>query len=155
MTPLLFAGVALAGGAGAALRFVLDRAVMLRGKTAYPWGITVVNLSGSFLIGVTAGVAQASAISPPWIAVLSVGVLGGYTTFSTVAVDVALALGRRDYRSAILNGALQLVVAVILAALGIALGAALGPALGTAAGPPISFPGIGIHTACPLPAVEY
>jgi CrcB protein len=147
--------VALAGGAGAALRFVLDRAVMLRRKTAYPWGITVVNLSGSFLIGVISGVAHTSVISPQWIAVLSVGVLGGYTTFSTVAVDVALAVRRRDYRSATLNGALQLVVAVILAALGMALGAGLGSALATAAGPPISFPAGGSHTACAVPAVEY
>jgi len=128
MTPLLFIGVAAAGGIGAVLRFVVDRAVMARTKTSYPWGITIVNLSGSLLIGVLAGAAQSELVSAPWLAMLSVGLLGGYTTFSAVTVEVALALGRGDHRSATLNGGAQLVVAVALAAIGMALGALLAPA---------------------------
>ena len=56
---------------------------------------------------------------------LGVGLLGGYTTFSAVTVEVALALSRRDYRAALLNGGAQLVAAVALAALGMALGRSL------------------------------
>ncbi|HWI32460.1 MAG TPA: CrcB family protein [Microbacterium sp.] len=122
MNPLLLVGVAVAGGVGAALRFVLDRAVMTRTRGAYPWGITIVNLTGSFLIGVLAGLADAALMSAPWVAVLGVGLLGGYTTFSTVTVETAIALGRRDYRAAALNGGVQLVAAVALAALGLAIG---------------------------------
>lgn len=125
MNPLLFLGVAAAGGIGAALRFVLDRAVMARTRGSYPWGITVVNLSGSFLIGGLAGLADSELIAAPWVAVLSVGLLGGYTTFSAVTVEVVLALRRRDHRAAVLNGGAQLIVAVALAALGMAIGRAL------------------------------
>jgi CrcB protein len=125
MNPLLFVGVALAGGLGAALRFVLDRAVMARTKTSYPWGITIVNLTGSFALGVVTGAAASPALSAPWAAVLGVGLLGGYTTFSTVAVEVAVSLTRADRRSALLNGGAQLAAAIILAGLGIALGGLL------------------------------
>lgn len=125
MNAALFVGVAAAGGAGAVLRYLIDRAVTARTKTSYPWGITIVNLSGSLLIGVLAGLAQSSLVSAPWVAVLGVGLLGGYTTFSSVTVEVALALSRRDYRAAVLNGGAQLVAAVVLAAVGIALGRSL------------------------------
>ncbi|MGC5224111.1 fluoride efflux transporter FluC [Micromonospora sp. DT81.3] len=125
MSPLLFIGVAVAGGFGAALRFLLDRAVLARTRGSYPWGITTVNLTGSFLLGALTGATQSLTVSPPWVAILGVGLLGGYTTFSAVAVEAALALERRDYRGAALRGGAQLVVAVILAALGLAVGAVL------------------------------
>lgn len=125
MNAILFLGVALAGGVGASLRVLLDRAVTARTADAYPWGITVVNLSGSLLIGVLAGLGQSSLMSAPWLAVLGVGLLGGYTTFSAVTVEVALALSRRDHRSALLHGGAQLIVAVALAALGMTLGRSL------------------------------
>ena len=64
MNAALFLGVAAAGGAGAVLRFLIDRAVTARAKTSYPWGITIVNLSGSLLIGVLAGLAQSSLFAP-------------------------------------------------------------------------------------------
>lgn len=129
MSPLLFLGVAVAGGFGAALRFLVDRAVLARTRSSYPWGITTVNLTGSFLLGVLTGAAQSLAICAPWVAVLGVGLLGGYTTFSAVAVEAALAFGRREFRAATLHGGAQLVVATVLAALGLAVGAALAPGL--------------------------
>jgi CrcB protein len=125
VSPVLFVGVAVAGGFGAALRFLLDRAVLARTRGSYPWGITTVNLTGSFLLGLLTGAAQSLTISAPWVALLGVGMLGGYTTFSAVAVEAALALGRRDYRAAALNAGAQLVVAVVLAALGLGLGVVL------------------------------
>ena len=105
--------------------FLLDRAVTARTADTYPWGITVVNLSGSLLIGVLTGLAQSSLISAPWLAVLGVGLIGGYTTFSSVTVEVALSLSRRDYRAALLHGGAQLVIAVALAALGMGFGGSL------------------------------
>lgn len=125
MTPLLFAGVALAGGLGAALRLLVDRAVLARAGGTYPWGITIINLTGSFAIGFVAGLAQSTLLSAPWVSVLAVGLLGGYTTFSTVAVETALMVRRREWAPAVLNGAAQLVAAVALAAIGMAVGAAL------------------------------
>lgn len=129
MTPLLFVAVALAGGIGAALRFLVDRAVLARTGGTYPWGITIINLTGSFAIGVVAGLAASSLLSAPWASVWAVGLLGGYTTFSTVTVETALMVNRREWAPAVLNAAAQLVAAVVLAAIGMAVGASFGAAL--------------------------
>jgi CrcB protein len=111
------------GGLGAGARYVVDTAVM-RGRTeAFPLGILVVNVSGSFLLGVLTGLAPL--IGPVWLAIAGVGVLGGFTTFSTVSVDsVRLARGgRRDWAWANLIG--TLVACVAAAALGYMLGGLL------------------------------
>lgn len=124
MNPFVFIGVALAGGIGAAARFALDRAVLVRTRGAYPWGITVVNLTGSFAIGVVAGLADSSVLQAPWVALLAVGLLGGYTTFSAVMVETVLMIQRREFGSALLNGGVQLIAAIALAGGGMALGRA-------------------------------
>ena len=51
VTPLLFVLVALAGGAGAATRFVVDGVVRARTRGDYPLGTMVVNVTGSLLLG--------------------------------------------------------------------------------------------------------
>lgn len=118
---------ALAGGVGAALRFLLDGSVTSwfarRGAALqFPWGILIVNLSGSLLIGVVSGLVAGGAAPGSLDMVLGVGLLGGYTTFSTTSLDtVRLALLRRR-TAAILNGLGQLVAGVAFAALGFWLG---------------------------------
>ena len=114
---------ALAGGVGAALRFVLDGAVtawVARSKklASFPLGILLVNLSGSFLIGVLAGFVSAGSERGSLELLIGVGLLGGYTTFSTTSVDtLRLALTGRGV-AALLNGLGQLLAGVALAALG-------------------------------------
>lgn len=95
----------------------------MRGREGrYPWGITAINLTGSLALGVLAG---ATSLETPWASVVAVGFLGGYTTFSTVMVDMALALHDRRWGRAALNGGAQIAVAIALATLGLALGRAL------------------------------
>ena len=74
--------VGLAAGLGAVLRAVVDRAI---GPRAFPWGIIVVNVTGSFLLGLVAGLATAHGLSSDAATVLGVGLAGGYTTWSTFA----------------------------------------------------------------------
>lgn len=86
-----------AGGLGAGVRFLVDRAVSgNRPADAFPAGILLVNLIGSFCLGVIAGLGDL--VPAAWAGVLGIGLLGGFTTFSTVSVDtVRLARsGRRD-----------------------------------------------------------
>jgi CrcB protein len=86
MTPLLFVSVALAGGVGAGARYAVDVAVTRMLGANLPWGILLVNVTGAFALGVvSAGVVDATGV---WV--LGVGLLGGYTTFSSVAVSTAL-----------------------------------------------------------------
>lgn len=116
--PLLMLVVALAGGAGAGLRYVLDRAIPAPGR--FPLGILVVNVSGSFALGVITGLG--SVVAPEVGLVVGLGLLGGYTTFSTVSVESVLLAERRRWRDAAANLFGTLVLAAAAAAGGIALG---------------------------------
>lgn len=121
---MLAALAALAGGVGAVVRFVIDSALTARVArrqrgSAFPRGILIVNLTGSLLIGVLAGVA---ADSEPVMLVLGAGLLGGYTTFSTASYDTIQLLRRGRIAAGFANGFGQLVVAVLTAWLGFALG---------------------------------
>lgn len=109
------------------LRFVIDGAIMRRAARRvrgqpYPWGILVVNLTGSLTIGVLAGALHAA---HPLTLVLGTGLLGGYTTFSTASFDTVRLLQRGRFVAGILNGLGQLMAAVGACALGFWAGAAV------------------------------
>lgn len=125
MSPWLLLA-ALAGGAGAGLRYVVDRLLTPAAGMRFPWGILVVNVSGSFALGVITGLG--AAIAPELSLVLGVGLLGGYTTFSTVSVETVLLAQRRRRRDAVLNLLGALALAVLAAGLGVLFGAWLAAA---------------------------
>jgi fluoride exporter len=109
--------VALGAGLGAVLRYLVDRAVP---PHHFPRGTIVVNTTGSFLLGVVT-----ESVTGDVRTVLAVGVLGGYTTLSTFAVET-MALVERDRRGAAsLNVTLSAVLGLGAAALGLALGEGL------------------------------
>ncbi|ACQ78788.1 Camphor resistance CrcB protein [Beutenbergia cavernae DSM 12333] len=113
--------IALAGGVGAAARFVVDGVV--RSRAALPWlGTTVVNVSGSFLIGLLAGFAVAHAVPATWHAVVATGFLGGYTTFSTAAVEGVVLLRAGERRRAAVYVLGVAVVSALVCSGGFALG---------------------------------
>ena len=88
--------VGIGGFLGANARYLLGRAIVERYGSAFPWGTLVVNLTGAFLIGV---IAQLLLLrqddDPAWRLFLVVGILGGYTTFSSYALEI-VALMRSD-----------------------------------------------------------
>ncbi len=110
--------VALGAGAGSAARHLLDRA-LTHGR--FPTGILVVNLLGSLLAGVVAGAAP----GPPVTGLVAVGLLGGSTTASTLAVDVLRLVQQDARRLALLDLVLSVGPGLGLAAAGVALGRAL------------------------------
>jgi CrcB protein len=115
MTVLTFVLVAFAGGLGSALRLAVDTAVTARWSRGMPLGTVVVNVSGSFLIGLVAGAAAASVLPGEVVAVLATGLLGGYTTFSAASVEVArLVTVGRGWRAA--GYAVGLLASTVLAA---------------------------------------
>ncbi len=120
MNGLEVTALVVGGGVGAGLRYLVDAAVM-RGRTgAFPLGIVLVNVSGSFVLGLLTGLG--SLIAPAWMTILGVGLLGGYTTFSTVSVETVLLAqrGRRDW--AWLNLVGTVVLALVAAGIGVLLG---------------------------------
>ncbi|MDJ1113928.1 fluoride efflux transporter FluC [Microbacterium dauci] len=92
----MIALVIVAGGVGAGLRFLVDTAIGARRPGAFPFGILIVNIVGSFGLGLVVGFDLL--VDATWVTILGVGLLGGFTTFSTVAVDSArfARRGRRD-----------------------------------------------------------
>ena len=118
---LAWVAVPVGAAVGAVARYLVDQAVgRWRGGT-FPLGILVVNLGGSLLAGVVAGWAP----GPLLTQLLSVGLLGGFTTASTLAVDVLRLSRAGERRSAALDVALSVGPGLLLAATGLALGAAL------------------------------
>ena len=83
MSILGWAAVGLLGGVAAAARFVLDFEVSARSSGAFPLGILVVNLLGALAIGLVAG----STLDGEAATIVSGGVIGSFTTFSTWVLD--------------------------------------------------------------------
>lgn len=119
--------VALAGGLGAVVRFLVDAAIARRVKRpSVPLGTLVINVTGSFLLGLLTGWWSIAAGDPTLRLVLGTGFLGGYTTFSTASVEAArLAREGLQWR-AVQLAALMLVSSVLGAFAGFALGVVLG-----------------------------
>lgn len=122
MTPLLFVAVALAGGAGAALRFVLGGLITDRIRRAFPVGSGLINLTGSFALGLLTGVAGHGWLAPEVATVLGVGLLGGYTTFSTASVETVRLIEERRFGAAVGYGLGNLLACTAAAMLGLWLG---------------------------------
>ncbi|WP_348997232.1 CrcB family protein [Microbacterium sp. BDGP8] len=119
----MLVALVVAGGAGAGIRYVLDVLLTRERRDAFPVGILVINVTGSGLLGLLTGLG--ALVAPDWLAVLGIGLLGGYTTFSTVSVDTVQLMrrGRRDW--AIVNLVGTFAMAVIAAAIGIVIGGLL------------------------------
>ena len=91
--------VALGGGLGAWLRFVTSvvwtRAIGPVAALAFPWATLTANVAGSLAMGLLVGwLARYGSHGESWRLLLGVGVLGGYTTFSSFALEFALFVER-------------------------------------------------------------
>ncbi|WP_165069491.1 fluoride efflux transporter CrcB [Marisediminicola senii] len=126
MTPLLFLAVAAAGGLGAAMRFVIDSAVRAAMTREFPLGIMLINISGSLVLGTISGLAVTGGVSETWALVIGVGLLGGYTTFSTASLDTVRLAQQGRYVASLVNGFGMLVISVAAAIMGVIAGVALG-----------------------------
>ena len=89
--------VMLGGAIGAGARHLTGRATLAAFGIAFPYGTLAVNLIGGFAMGLLVGVlARISVPGENWRLFLSVGVLGGYTTFSSFSLDAANMIQRGD-----------------------------------------------------------
>lgn len=110
---LIFVG----GGIGAALRHVVNLMSAQWLGATFPWGTLIVNVTGSFVIGLLAAyfAFRGDAVwSQPLRLFLTTGILGGYTTFSAFSLDFALLFERGEIAQA---------VAYVLASVGLSLAA--------------------------------
>ena len=109
-----------AGGAvGSALRYVIWRAVGTEG--GFPWATVFVNVTGSFLLGLLAGL-YAGRVGPTMRLALFFGFLGGYTTFSTFTSETVVFARTGSAASAFGNVAVSLILGLAAAFAGVLLG---------------------------------
>jgi CrcB protein len=121
--------VALGGAVGAPARWLVDRAVSTRLATRldtdFPAGTVIVNLSGSFLLGLLAGLALGGHVAGGVQAGVGTGFCGAYTTFSSWSYETVSLLERGELRKAALNSLGSLAAGLLVAAAGIAVGLAV------------------------------
>jgi CrcB protein len=102
--------VCLAGAAGTGARFALASGVTALVGTRLPYGTILVNLLGSFAIGVVMQLAAANElVSPATRTVLTTGFLGGFTTYSAFNHDTVVYLQQDLWGRALANVAITLV----------------------------------------------
>jgi CrcB protein len=119
---VLLVAVAVGGVVGALARDGLTRAVAAPAG-GFPWATFAINLSGSLLLGLLVGALVTRPGAPRWLRpLLGTGVLGGYTTFSTFAVetDRLVSLGHADVAAG--YAVATLVLGAVLSGLGLWLG---------------------------------
>ena len=112
--------ICIAGGIGAALRLVLDGLIRARTQSTYPVGTTVINVTGSILLGLLTGLASSHLVTHQWQLVVGTGLLGGYTTFSTASFETVRLIEDRRYIAAAFNAFGMLVACVAASAVGFA-----------------------------------
>ena len=121
MSILVWVAVVLIGGAGSVLRFYADGLVGSAFRAGFPYGTLVVNLSGAVVLGLLTGLALAG---NAWL-LAGTAAVGSYTTFSTWILETERLTEERQYRKALLNIVVSLVLGVAAAALGRLIGAHL------------------------------
>ena len=109
--------VALGAAVGAPLRYLTDRAVQARHDSGFPWGTLTVNVAGSFVLGLLAGLPA----SAPETALVGTGFCGALTTYSTFSYET-LRLAQTGARAyAVLNVVVSIVAGLGAASVGLLL----------------------------------
>jgi CrcB protein len=117
--------VAVAGGAGAVLRALLIHHVGVRRTDPLPVGTILVNASGSLLLGILTGLSLYHGLGSHLLAVVGVGLCGGYTTWSTASWETLHLLHTGQRRDAAIYTVGGLAVCLAAAAAGIGITALL------------------------------
>lgn len=117
--------IAAGGGIGAVLRYLLAGAAQRTVASALPVGTMSVNVIGCFVIGLLAAFfAGPQLVRPEWRLALMVGLLGGFTTFSSFGLETIALLNDGQVRAALLNVVLSNVLGLTAAWLGYRIGEA-------------------------------
>lgn len=117
--------LALAGGVGAAVRFIVDGLIRSRLRTALPWATILINVSGSLVLGFVGGLVVRGHAPDSLQLVLGTGFLGGYTTFSTASVETIRLVQSGRTGLALTNAVGSLVASVGAATVGLWIAFAL------------------------------
>lgn len=124
MTDLLY--VCLGAAVGAPCRYLVDRAVQARHDSVFPWGTLLVNVAGSVVLGVLAGLATDGGLPTGVLLAVGTGWCGALSTYSTFGYETVRLFEEGARLFAVLNVVLTLAAGLGSAAAGYLLGVALG-----------------------------
>ena len=114
--------ISLGGILGANARHVLGTWIAQRYGTSFPYGTLVINISGSFVIGLFLTlISERFVLHPNWRLFFVVGFLGAYTTFSTFSYESVVLLQNGSWRLGLVN----MVGSVVLGPIAVVIGMAV------------------------------
>jgi CrcB protein len=118
--------IGLGGFAGAIARYLVDGWASDASRGAFPWGTLVVNVSGSFLLGLLAALAiDRSILSPEIRGPVLIGFIGAYTTFSTWMLESWRLIEAGSWPAAAANLGGSVALGLFAVFVGLAVGRAL------------------------------
>jgi len=124
----IYLWIALGGALGSVGRYALSGLVADRAGGSFPWGTLFVNVTGSFLIGLLAALAEPGGrryIGPTGRAFFMYGICGGYTTFSSFSLQTLELIREGDWLKAGANAFASVALCMIAVWLGYILGLSL------------------------------
>jgi CrcB protein len=114
--------ISLGGILGANARYILGTWIAGRYGTSFPYGTLVINISGSFVIGLFLTlIAERFVLHPHWRLFFAVGFLGAYTTFSTFSYESVVLIQNGAWRLGLVN----MVGSVVLGPIAVVAGMAV------------------------------
>lgn len=117
--------VFIGGGIGSAARYLLSGAVLRQTTGVFPAGTMAVNLAGCFVIGCLWALAERGAITTTMRNFLFIGILGGFTTFSSFGLETMNLIRAGEWGSAAVNVLVSNFVGIFLVIAGFILVRAL------------------------------
>lgn len=111
--------IALGGAIGTILRYGLSLFVARFAGATYPWGTMSVNLIGAFVIGFLSALFEVTAVPSAMKSFALIGVLGGFTTFSSYTLETVNLLRDGELRLALSNVLVSNIAGIVLVIAGI------------------------------------
>ncbi len=119
---LILIAIALGGALGAVLRYGVSISSAAVWGTSFPYGTLIVNITGSLFIGIFYAMFQDRMVAPETRALIQIGLLGAFTTFSTFSLETLKLMEQGDVLRAGMNISFNLVLCLLATWAGLLVG---------------------------------
>jgi CrcB protein len=116
---LLALAVGVVAGVGAVCRYAADQVISNRRRSLFPWGTLTINVVGSFVLGLSTGLAAHHGLSATAAAIIGSGFCAGFTTFSTWMWETIALAETRALVAATMNVVASIALGLGAAAVGL------------------------------------